>query len=384
MAVDIFPLILGLMILVASLISIRAGISVTIIEILLGVIVGNLGFFQPESWMLYLASFGGILLTFLAGVEIDVKLMKENFKESFLIGFLSFLIPFLAVFVLTYFGIGWGLNPSLLTATALSETSIAVVYSVLTEKGLFKENIGKLIMVATFITDMCTAIALSVLFTKFDIYTVIFYAVSVVVLVLAYYYSDKIFDNKMLRNKLAEIEIKYIFLLLLVFIFFASLGGGQAILPSFVLGVILSDHFRETKGDANVKSRFKTVAFAILTPIFFIMGGMKVSIPLIISAIGIFIVIFVLRQLSKFIGVFYVSKYYLNSNYTYLTMMMSTGLTFGLVAALFGLNSGLISQLTYSILTGVLVLSAIIPTIVADKWYPPVHSEDIVESVSDY
>lgn len=384
MAVDIFPLILGLMILVASLISIRAGISVTIIEILLGVIVGNLGFFHPESWMLYLASFGGILLTFLAGVEIDVKLMRENLKESFLIGFLSFFLPFLAVFVLTYFGIGWGLNPSLLTATALSETSIAVVYSVLTERGLFKENLGKLIMVATFITDMCTAIALSVLFTKFDIYTVIFYVVSAAVLILAYYYSDYIFENEKLRNKLAEIEIKYIFLLLLIFIFFASLGGGQAILPSFVLGVILSNHFRETKGELNVKSRFKTVAFAILTPIFFIMGGMKVSIPLIISAIGIFIVIFVLRQLSKFIGVFYVSKYYLNSNYTYLTMMMSTGLTFGLVAALFGLNSGLISQLTYSILTGVLVLSAIIPTIVADKWYPPVHSEDIVESVSDY
>ncbi len=57
---DIFPLILGILILLASLISIRAGISVTVIEILLGVIVGNLGFFHAESWMLYLASFGGI------------------------------------------------------------------------------------------------------------------------------------------------------------------------------------------------------------------------------------------------------------------------------------------------------------------------------------
>ncbi|WP_413823889.1 MULTISPECIES: cation:proton antiporter [unclassified Methanobrevibacter] len=377
---DIFPLILGILILLASLISIRAGISVTVIEILLGVIVGNLGFFHAESWMLYLASFGGILLTFLAGVEIDVNMLKENFKESFTIGFLSFLIPFAVIFVLTYNIIGWGLNPSLLTATALSETSIAVVYSVLAEKGLFSEKIGKLIMVATFITDMCTAVALSVLFVKFDIYTVIFYVVSIVVLVLSYYLSDYIFNNVKLKNKLAEIEIKYIFLLLLIFIFFASLGGGQAILPSFVLGVILSRYFKENRGDLNVKSRFKTVAFAILTPIFFIMGGMKVSIPLILSSFGIFIVMFALRQLSKYVGVYYVSRYFLKSNYTYVTLMMSTGLTFGLVAALFGLNSGLINQTTYSVLTGVLVLSAVLPTFMAEKWYPPIHSEDIVES----
>ena len=377
---DIFPLILGILILLASLISIRAGISVTVIEILLGVIVGNLGFFHAESWMLYLASFGGILLTFLAGVEIDVNMLKENFKESFTIGFLSFWIPFAVIFVLTYNIIGWGLNPSLLTATALSETSIAVVYSVLAEKGLFSEKIGKLIMVATFITDMCTAVALSVLFVKFDIYTVIFYAVSIVVLVLSYYLSNYIFNNVKLKNKLAEIEIKYIFLLLLIFIFFASLGGGQAILPSFVLGVILSRYFKENRGDLNVKSRFKTVAFAILTPIFFIMGGMKVSIPLILSSFGIFIVMFALRQLSKYVGVYYVSRYFLKSNYTYVTLMMSTGLTFGLVAALFGLNSGLINQTTYSVLTGVLVLSAVLPTFMAEKWYPPIHSEDIVES----
>ena len=50
-------------------------------------------------------------------------------------------------------------------------------------------------MVATFITDICTAIALSVLFTKFDIYTLLFYVVSLAVLVMAYYKSDLFFEN---------------------------------------------------------------------------------------------------------------------------------------------------------------------------------------------
>ena len=213
---------------------------------------------------------------------------------------------------------------------------------------------------------------------KTDINTVIFYAASAIIIYLAYKYSNKIFYSKLLRNKLAEVEIKYIFLLLLGFIFLGSLGGGQAILPAFILGVVLSDYFKvEDKGE--VKSRIKTVAFAVITPIFFIVGGMKVSIPLILSAIFIFVGIFVVRQIAKFIGVYGISRYYLKDSCEYVTLMMSTGLTFGLVAAVFGLNSGVISQTVYSILTGVLVLSAVLPTFVAENWYSPVHSEDINE-----
>ena len=308
--------------------------------------------------MSYIASFGGILLTFLAGVEIDVDLMLDNFKESFTIGFLSFLIPFLGVFLVTYFIIGWGLNPSLLTGTALSETSIAVVYSVLSEKGLFKYKIGKLIMIATFITDIFTAIALSVLFTKFDIYTALFYVVSLIILVIAYYKSDLFFKN--------ELEIKYVFVLLLGFIFFGSLGGGQAILPAFILGAVLSKYFKN-----EIKAKFQTVGFAFITPIFFIIGGAKVFIPLIYSCFGIFLVLFVLRQLSKYIGVYYPSKILIKENYEYITLMMSTGLTFGLVAAVFGLNSSIINQTQYSLITGILVLSAILPTFIAQKYYTP-------------
>ncbi len=355
---DVFPLILGILILLASVISIKTNISITVVEITIGVIIGNLGFFNIESWMSYIASFGGILLTFLAGVEIDVDLMQDNFKESFTIGFLSFLIPFLGVFLVTYFIIGWGLNPSLLTGTALSETSIAVVYSVLSEKGLFKYKIGKLIMIATFITDIFTAIALSVLFTKFDIYTALFYVVSLIILVIAYYKSDLFFKN--------ELEIKYVFVLLLGFIFFGSLGGGQAILPAFILGAVLSKYFKN-----EIKAKFQTVGFAFITPIFFIIGGAKVSIPLIYSCFGIFLVLFVLRQLSKYIGVYYPSKILIKENYEYITLMMSTGLTFGLVAAVFGLNSSIINQTQYSLITGILVLSAILPTFIAQKYYTP-------------
>ena len=97
--------------------------------------------------------------------------------------------------------------------------------------------------------------------------------------------------------------------------------------------------------------------------------------PLICSCFGVFIVLFALRQLSKCIGVYYPSKILLKENYEYITLMMSTGLTFGLVAAVFGLNNGLINQTQYSVITGVLVLSAILPTFIAQKYYTPIEIE---------
>ena len=109
MGADVTPMIVGLLVMISSLISLRVGLSVAIIEIILGAIAGNLGL-ETEEWMTYLASFGGIILTFLAGTEIDTKLMKEKFKESFLIGIFSFLAPFVGVMLYTYFVAHWSLK----------------------------------------------------------------------------------------------------------------------------------------------------------------------------------------------------------------------------------------------------------------------------------
>lgn len=132
---------------------------------------GNLGIIQTQDWMIFIASFGGILLTFLAGTEIDVDLMRDKFKESFLIGLFSFLTPFLGCFLYTYLIAGWNLPAAMIAGVALSTTSLAVVYSVLVETNLSNTKIGKILMASTFITDMGTAIALSILFIKPTLYT---------------------------------------------------------------------------------------------------------------------------------------------------------------------------------------------------------------------
>lgn len=378
MSADIVPLVVGLLIFLASLISLKLKLSVAIIEILLGAAAGFFGL-QGEGWMLYLAGFGGIVLTFLAGTEIDTRLMKEKFKESFFIGTMSFILPFAGVSLFTYYISHWTLQASLIAGTALSTTSLAVVYSVLVETGLSKTEIGKLIMSATFFTDMGTALALSILFMKPTLYTAVFVIVSVIVIIFAVKFSHLVFDNPKLKNKVIEPEIKYLFLLLLVFVYFANLGDGHAVLPAFLLGLLMSRHFAETSETKAVKNRLRTVAYAIITPIFFIVGGLKVSVPMIAASLGLFTILFFLKIAMKFLGVYFLAKKYIPGGSMYTTLLMSTGLTFGTISSVFGLTAGIINQTQYSILVGVVIASAVIPTFIAQKWFMPVEEEDLVD-----
>ena len=378
MHADVAPLVVGILIFVASLISLKLGLSVAIIEITLGALAGNLGL-EAQPWMTYLATFGGILLTFLAGTEIDTRLMRQKFKQSFLIGALSFLLPFAGVSAFTYYVSGWSLNASLLAGIALSTTSLAVVYAVLVETGLNRSELGKIIMASTFITDMGTALALSIIFIKPTLYTAVFLVVSVIVIVGAVSFSHRVLEHPRLRNKVIEPEIKYIFVLLLIFIYFANLGDGHAVLPAFLLGLLMSRHFIETAATKELRNRLRTVAYAVITPLFFLVGGIKVSFTLIASALGLFLVLFAIKMMTKFIGVYFLAKRYLPHGSMYTTLLMSTGLTFGTIASVFGYNTGYLDQTQYSVLVGVVIASAVIPTFIAQRWFMPVHSEDIVD-----
>src|SRR6266487_4124765 len=125
---------------VASLISIRVGISVALIEILLGVAAGNIHFadhqiLRTTDWTNFLAMLGSGVLTFLAGAEIDPVSLRANWRASVLIGVLSFAIPFAVVWAFAQFVFGWPLHQAQIAGIALSTTSVAVVYAVMIEGG---------------------------------------------------------------------------------------------------------------------------------------------------------------------------------------------------------------------------------------------------------
>ena len=86
---------LSILILLASMISVELGVTVAIVEIVLGVVAGNALGLEPPEWLNFLAKVASVVLTFLAGAEVDPDLLKAKFKESFLLGGVSFLAPFL-------------------------------------------------------------------------------------------------------------------------------------------------------------------------------------------------------------------------------------------------------------------------------------------------
>jgi Kef-type K+ transport system membrane component KefB len=199
---------------------------------------------------------------------------------------------------------------------------------------------------------------------------------SIAVIALAANYSKHIFKHQKLKNKVREPEIKYVFVLLVLFTYFAALGNGQAVLPAFILGLLMSKELAKVK---ELTTRLRTVAYAVITPIFFIVGGLNVSFSLVLASLGLFVILFTIKMVTKFIGVYFLANKYIPHGSMYTTLLMSTGLTFGTIASVFGLNAGYIDQVQYSVLIGVVVASAVIPTFIAQKWFLPRHSEDMIE-----
>src|SRR5579859_4357057 len=154
-------------ILMASMVSVELGISVALVELALGVGLGNIFSLDPNaSWLVFIAGFASVVLTFLAGAEVDPDDFRERLGASIAIGVVSFAGPFVVATLMAIGPLGWSTRASLIAGTALSTTSLAVVYAVLVETGLNTVRVGKLIMSACFVTDMCTVVALSVIFLK--------------------------------------------------------------------------------------------------------------------------------------------------------------------------------------------------------------------------
>ncbi|HEV8470982.1 MAG TPA: cation:proton antiporter [Candidatus Limnocylindria bacterium] len=374
--------ILAALVLIASMASVELGISVAIIEIALGVIAGNLFGLTTTPWIDFLASFGGIFLTFLAGAEVEPRLLRHRFRESVVLGGLSFLLPFVAAGLFAYFIAGWDLRQSEIAGVALSTTSLAVVYAVLVETGLTETEIGKIIMAATFVTDLGTASALSVLFIQPNAYLLLFVVASVVIVVTMLALQPWFFRRY--GDRVIEPEIKGAFVALFILMWTADLAKSHAVLPAFLLGLAVARVFRAHR---EQQKRFRVVAFSFLTPFFFfVKGGMNVSLSALGSAVPLLLAFLAVKIAAKFAGVYPPALLWLRPYATYTTLLMSTGLTFGTISSLYALNAGIIDRTQFSVLITTVICSAIVPTFVAQRFFsPPKHvlSADEAEAIED-
>jgi Kef-type K+ transport system membrane component KefB len=357
---------LGGAILVASTISVEVGLSVALIELAGGVFVGNA--FHPElpDWLSFIGSFAGIVLTFLAGAEVDVPQFRREWRVSVSVGGVSFFAPFFVAGAIAYWALDWNLKQAEIAGIALSTTSLAVVYAVLVETGLNQELVGKRLMSATFVTDFGTAAALSILFIKPNIWIVPFILASIVLIVGLPRIAPWFFGRY--GNRVIEPEIKLVFAALLLLMWLGDRANSQAVLPAFVLGLALSNHYAQHREE---QVRLRVVAFAFLTPIFFLKGGLNVSLGAVWANLGVLVLLFGAKMVPKLAAVYPLARRFTAPHAVFTTLLMSTGLTFGTISSLYGLNAGIIDKTQFSLLITVVVLSAILPTAIAQRFFQP-------------
>jgi glutathione-regulated potassium-efflux system ancillary protein KefC len=342
----------------------------TIAQLLIGALVGGASLGADASWVKFLAGTGAIVLTFLAGAELDPTVFRLKWKEASTIGFVSFLAPFLGCAAVAYFGFHWTLDASWLAGVAMSTTSVAVVYAVMLEFGLNSTNYGKTVLAACFITDLATVLALGFLFSPFTTKTLIFFGVAIMVFAILPWLTPRFFRRY--GNRPSELEAKFLLLCLFGLGALAAWADSEAVLPAYVIGMVLAGTVGK---DHALVRRLRTLTFGLLTPFYFIRAGSLVSVPALIAAPAAFLYLLLAKMATKVIGVYPMARLYKSprKEATYTTLLMSTGLTFGTISALFGLSHQVIDQAQYSALVAAVIGSAVLPTLLANAFFLPRH-----------
>jgi glutathione-regulated potassium-efflux system ancillary protein KefC len=363
---------------ISAIVAYHLRISIALVEICVGVAAGAVAtaLNKPDilgsnvEWLRFLASSGAILLTFLAGAELDPEALRTKVREVSVIGLIGFLAPFLGCAALAYYLLGWDYRASLLCGVALSTTSMAVVYAVMLETGLNKSEYGKGILGACFINDLGTVIVLGLLFSPFTYRTAVFVAVSSVILALLPFVTHLI--TRIYAHRTAAIRTKWVMLVLFGLGALALWSGSEGVLPAYIAGMVLAGG--AAKDDFWIR-RLRTLTIGFLTPFYFLRAGMLVSVVALASAPLVFLALLAGKVASKILGLYPFIKIFRqdqNERWFY-TLLMSTGLTFGTISALFGLSHGIVTQVQYSFLVATVIASAVVPTLIASLFFFPKH-----------
>jgi Kef-type K+ transport system membrane component KefB len=367
-------------------------VSTALVEIVVGIFAqwALLRAHQPDGlapatpWVTWLAGAGAIVLTFLAGAELDPDVFRAKWKEALAVGMVGFLAPFLGCAAIARYVLHWSVQSSWLAGVALSTTSVAVVYAVLLELGLNRTEFGKAILASCFVNDLGTVVALGLLFAPFTYRTLIFVLAGAAVIAALPRVVPPLFARY--GNHASEMEVKLLALVLFGLGALAAWAGSEPVLPAYLVGMVLAGSVGR---DHQFIRRLRTLTLGLLTPFYFLRAGSFVSLPALIGGPLIFLALFGGKMVSKLAGLVPAVRRhgYRSREGLYYVLMMSTGLTFGTISSLYGLSHGLITRAQYSFLVAAVIGSAVVPTLIANAWVLPHHllpeAEDELEEGED-
>jgi len=305
-------------------------------------------------------------------VSGNPRFLTAEFVDTPLMGFFA---PYLGCLLLARYGLGWPWGEAQIAGIALSTTSVAVVYAVMVETGYNQTELGKIILAACFINDIGTVLALGLVFANYNVYLVSFAIATIVVMVALPRIVPWLFER--IGGRASEPEIKFIFLVLFVLGGLANLGKSEAVLPAYLIGMALAPFFLQQK---ELQVRMRAICFAFLTPFYFLKAGSLIDVRALLAGAGLIALFLAMKMITKFAGILPLTRYFKfdRREGMYTTLMMSTGLTFGSISALFGLTNHIISQEQYTVLVTAVIGSAVVPTLIAQLWFHP-HFEPLEE-----
>src|ERR1700690_1493071 len=184
----------------------------TVAQLIIGALIGTQFLGAKSAWITFLAGTGAIVLTFLAGAELDPQIFRTKWKESLAVGLVGFFCPFIGATLIAHFVLSWSWISSWLCGVALSTTSVAVVYAVMLELGFNRTEFGKAILAACFVNDLGTVIALGLIFSPFTLRTLTFIVVSIAVFSILPFVTPWFFRRY--GGRVSELEAKYLLFLL--------------------------------------------------------------------------------------------------------------------------------------------------------------------------
>ena len=342
----------------------------TLAQLVIGGLFGAAVMGADQPWIKFLAGAAAIVLTFLAGAELDPEVFRRKWKEATAVGLISFFAPFLGCAAAARWLLGWDPLASWLAGVAMSTTSVAVVYAVMIEFGLNVTDYGKTVLAACFITDLGTVVALGLIFAPFTLKTLLFVGAMAAAFIALPWVAPRFMRR--FGGRASEMEAKFLLLWLFALGALAAWADSEAVLHAYLMGMMLAG----TVGrDHMLIRRLRTLCFGFLTPFYFIRAGSFVSVPILIAAPGAFLLMLIVKVLTKIAGVYPVTQRFGSPRKEgmYTTLLMSTGLTFGTISSLFGLSHGIVDQAQYSALVAAVIASAVVPTLIANAWFMPRH-----------
>ncbi len=349
--------------LLASVLSVWTGISVALIEIFIGALAANLVGLADPIWVDYLAGLGAIVLAFLAGAEIQWAAFRTRVWANLAIGTGAFLAPFLVVFLFTFRVAHWTAPQALLAATALSTTSVALVYTIVSEAGYSHTEVGQIVLAARFINDIATVVALAVVTANLDYRLPLFIGLVLVAAWVVPKISPWFIDQ---ARQGGELDIRFLAVVLLVLSGVGGVSGTEPVVPAYLIGLALTALLEK---NSTVTTRLRAVAFAWFTPFYFLRAGSFLDfaqLPAIAATAG---ALFIIKIASKCAIIVPLGRSFgvAPRDRWSIALLMSTGLTFGTVASYVGLMHGIIDREQYATLVAAVIASGTIPALIAQK-----------------